>query len=785
MRIAVIGDVHGEYSKAYDHVAKLEKEDGKPIDLVIMCGDLKTMRDEGDLDTLQAPEKYRKTNDFVDYYWGKKTAPYFTICISGNHDSMNHITALPYGGWLAPKMYYLGRSACVTYKGLRIAGLSGIFKPYSIDLPLPGHAPFDESDLISSYHQRTVDMEKLAGLDPVDISLSHDWPARILMTPGADTRKIRSNLVKEDRIGHFGSQFAAQMIKDLSPAYHFSGHLHHEWSVKTGSTQFMALAQADKKNDAEFVKVIDIEPRGGAKDTGLELDGKFVANLTNGHHSEAYVVPTNTFTRKPKADTRAVEYFEEPHTKRVATALGLPLPTHKSKVDAASDKRAKVQESTTKQTTEPLEGLDRCGMLIQLGRGLSARVVAAMAEQFKAKGLAVASFSYDEFCFNPANQNIPSDRRDDTFTRGIIEAAWSADVVLIDHPVPDADRVNAYREIFRSLGTRLIVLRATHPVSLLPAAVFSCTRTEYRSKVLDGLSEPNVARHVASEVAVMDAITALELPIDGHDSAERRAELGKVMEALSTGEEGIGDGPRLAKLLEANADTPAEPADLASLIIARALPDPVVARLVKLRPFAPEAWREHHLWPITANILLRTKIVKMTICPAALRHVVGFNGTTTRRINRRTGCTVTFRQLGRTDSKVVLRIDGTDADKIEDAVTMIERAIHGSKPTDDFTHDVMIVHGLTSTRLGSLRLYTDHQESLAMDALKGVKAILGGATELKAGDLRMRVNNLLFKKSIGFVASSGDFDSEERVKPAAVVLRGSRDYHMTVRFDLQ
>jgi lariat debranching enzyme len=32
------------------------------------------------------------------------------------------------GGWLAPNVYYLGAAGCVSYKGLVIAGISGIYK---------------------------------------------------------------------------------------------------------------------------------------------------------------------------------------------------------------------------------------------------------------------------------------------------------------------------------------------------------------------------------------------------------------------------------------------------------------------------------------------------------------------------------------------------------------------------------------------------------------------------------------------------------------------------------
>jgi lariat debranching enzyme len=35
---------------------------------------------------------------------------------------------LYYGGWIAPNIYYLGNTGCVRVDGLRIMGMSGIFK---------------------------------------------------------------------------------------------------------------------------------------------------------------------------------------------------------------------------------------------------------------------------------------------------------------------------------------------------------------------------------------------------------------------------------------------------------------------------------------------------------------------------------------------------------------------------------------------------------------------------------------------------------------------------------
>lgn len=59
---------------------------------------------------------------FFRYYSGVKQAPILTIFIGGNHEASNYLQELPYGGWVAPNIYYLGRAGVVKFGGLRIGG---------------------------------------------------------------------------------------------------------------------------------------------------------------------------------------------------------------------------------------------------------------------------------------------------------------------------------------------------------------------------------------------------------------------------------------------------------------------------------------------------------------------------------------------------------------------------------------------------------------------------------------------------------------------------------------
>jgi len=77
---------------------------------------------------LACPPKYRAMQQFWKYYKGQKRAPVLTIFIGGNHEASNHMQELPYGGWVCENIYYLGYCGIVEFGGVRIGGISGIFK---------------------------------------------------------------------------------------------------------------------------------------------------------------------------------------------------------------------------------------------------------------------------------------------------------------------------------------------------------------------------------------------------------------------------------------------------------------------------------------------------------------------------------------------------------------------------------------------------------------------------------------------------------------------------------
>uniref|UniRef100_A0A2K5YYT0 Debranching RNA lariats 1 n=1 Tax=Mandrillus leucophaeus TaxID=9568 RepID=A0A2K5YYT0_MANLE len=188
-----------------------------------------------DLRSLQAPPPG------FTYYSGDKKAPVLTLFIGGNHEASNHLQELPYGGWVAPNIYYLGLAGVVKYRGVRIGGISGIFKSHDYR---KGHfecPPYNSSTIRSIYHVRNIEVYKLKQLkQPIDIFLSHDWPRSIYHYGNKkQLLKTKSFFRQEVENNTLGSPAASELLEHLKPTYWFSAHLH---------VKFAALMQHQVEN---------------------------------------------------------------------------------------------------------------------------------------------------------------------------------------------------------------------------------------------------------------------------------------------------------------------------------------------------------------------------------------------------------------------------------------------------------------------------------------------------------------------------------------------------------
>ncbi|KAH8361620.1 hypothetical protein KR084_010431 [Drosophila pseudotakahashii] len=233
MKVAVEGCAHGELERIYETIANIEKDGGTNIDLLLCCGDFQSTRNLEDLQTMAVPKKYLDMCSFYKYYSGELVAPVLTIFIGGNHEASNYLQELPYGGWVAPNIYYLGYAGVVNVNGVRIAGISGIFKGHDF---LRGHheyPPYNESTCRSVYHVRQLEVFRLKQLSGrVDIFLSHDWPTGIYEY-GNKAQLLRKKpfFAADMESGKLGSQPLEELLKAIQPSYWFAAHLHCKFAA--------------------------------------------------------------------------------------------------------------------------------------------------------------------------------------------------------------------------------------------------------------------------------------------------------------------------------------------------------------------------------------------------------------------------------------------------------------------------------------------------------------------------------------------------------------------------
>ena len=232
-QVAVQGCCHGDLDAIYATALALGESSGRPIDLLLICGDFQAVRNADDLECLACPPRHRALKDFHAYHAGAKAAPIPTIFIGGNHEASNHLAELAYGGWAAPNIFYLGHAGCVTFNGLRIAGLSGIYNGRHYACGRFEAPPYTPDTLRSTYHVRALDVHRLARLTgPVDVFLSHDWPAGIARH--GDLRSLlarKSFLRSEIADNSLGSPPAAALLASLRPAHWFSAHMHVKYAA--------------------------------------------------------------------------------------------------------------------------------------------------------------------------------------------------------------------------------------------------------------------------------------------------------------------------------------------------------------------------------------------------------------------------------------------------------------------------------------------------------------------------------------------------------------------------
>jgi lariat debranching enzyme len=285
LRIAVVGCLHGNLKDTYDAIQANEMQTGNKVDILLCCGDFQCIRNKQDLKYKSCPEKYKQLGQFHHYYLTSTSAPILTIFIGGNHEASNVLDENFYSGWICENIFYLGRAGVINYKGIRIAGLSGIFKKFDYH---KGHFETDiEKDIKSIFHVREFEIAKISNIkSKIDILMTHDWPTGCVNRKDINKiTKIKYHWKDELVTDTLGSPASGFLLKLLKPNLFLSGHMHYTYFNDIyhddGSvTHFIALDKAGTKKNRYYLHVFDYHidekvPEEDFNDPNIYLDSEW------------------------------------------------------------------------------------------------------------------------------------------------------------------------------------------------------------------------------------------------------------------------------------------------------------------------------------------------------------------------------------------------------------------------------------------------------------------------------------------------------------------------------
>ncbi|SMN20812.1 similar to Saccharomyces cerevisiae YKL149C DBR1 RNA lariat debranching enzyme, involved in intron turnover [Maudiozyma saulgeensis] len=265
LRIAVQGCCHGELNSVYRTVSRMNST--KKIDLLIILGDFQSIRSPDDFDSISIPPKFRKLGDFHKYYDNEISAPVPTIFIGGNHESMRHLMLLPYGGYAAKDIYYMGYSNVIWFKGVRIGSLSGIWKEWDVNKPRFEWNVLEsqrwQRGIKSLYHVRQKELLPLFMLDnsetSIDIMLSHDWPNEVVYYGDIEQLlKVKPFFKKDINNKELGSPINSELLNRMSPKWWLSAHLHVKYRAEVNNDPNNEIGSPQSESNNKNMDEIDL-----------------------------------------------------------------------------------------------------------------------------------------------------------------------------------------------------------------------------------------------------------------------------------------------------------------------------------------------------------------------------------------------------------------------------------------------------------------------------------------------------------------------------------------------
>jgi lariat debranching enzyme len=274
-KVFVTGCLHGSWDLLIDTVEKLIR-DGTNIELVLVNGDAQTFRKEEDMLSFAAPKKYHLMGSFYKIASGERKVPCPVVLISGNHEAMDLVFQLPFGGYIAPNVYYMGRGGQLLVGDILISGISGLYKSGEYYNPVKETFPLrTPADIHTAIGIRAFTDFQLFGLKKTQIMMSHDWPSTIPSKYATNfLRKVRPDLIESDMKGTFGLPLGMKFIEEVKPSTWFAAHHHLSMTIKINDqTNFCALTKPRRNN--KWYIIADIEGTMGP----IKIAGEWISIL--------------------------------------------------------------------------------------------------------------------------------------------------------------------------------------------------------------------------------------------------------------------------------------------------------------------------------------------------------------------------------------------------------------------------------------------------------------------------------------------------------------------------
>jgi lariat debranching enzyme len=250
---AAVGDVHGDMYTMLGLLTNWESRFRQKLSFVLQVGDFEPIRHEADLATMDAPKKYLKLGDFRDFYSGIVEFPWPVWFIGGNHEPYGFLDQTPCGTTITKNCHYLGRVGSVILAGLKIVGVSGIYKEdlflHTVRPPVSQIGSRPNKDYIS-FTQNEI--TQALDFESVDILMLHEWPKGIIKQNDLATFHPWR---KGSDFEQVGNEYAQMLIEYLQPKLVLCGHMHKHYrrQISFSSNTPIAiccLANVPQKQDA-------------------------------------------------------------------------------------------------------------------------------------------------------------------------------------------------------------------------------------------------------------------------------------------------------------------------------------------------------------------------------------------------------------------------------------------------------------------------------------------------------------------------------------------------------